>query len=314
MFRATNCRRLQITSAASGIVVFAAGLLCAEGDIRASAPETVSFYFNVQKGDGLVTGLGERNFRLFEDGQPKVFHLEAPEPVASIGLLVEHSRASWVYAQDIQVAMQGFLQHAPEDNWYALATFSHGLEVRADFTKQTGNILDAYAQVGLPLWSEIDTYDVVYEMLDKMGKLPGRKLLILIGSGLDSFSEKTLDEVTKKVDCENVVIIVAGAGSALRGVYEGSLGASDRMSLLQAQAFLQMLADRSGGYAWFPRFEHVFSEVMQGIMQSIATQYRMSYETTAPKSGSLHKIKVEAFQIVNDKREDFRVLVRDGWR
>jgi hypothetical protein len=40
----------------------------------------------------------------------------------------------------------------------------------------------------------------------------------------------------------------------------------------------------------------------------------MSYETTAPKSGSLHKIKVEALQIVNDKREDFRVLVRDGWR
>jgi hypothetical protein len=31
-------------------------------------------------------------------------------------------------------------------------------------------------------------------------------------------------------------------------------------------------------------------------------------------SGKFQKIKVEAFRVVNDKREDFRVLVRQGWR
>jgi hypothetical protein len=31
-------------------------------------------------------------------------------------------------------------------------------------------------------------------------------------------------------------------------------------------------------------------------------------------SGKFHKIKVETFHVVNDKREDFTVLVRQGWR
>jgi len=33
-----------------------------------------------------------------------------------------------------------------------------------------------------------------------------------------------------------------------------------------------------------------------------------------PKSGKFHKIKVEAFRMENGKREDFKVLAREGWR
>lgn len=53
---------------------------------------------------------------------------------------------------------------------------------------------------------------------------------------------------------------------------------------------------------------------MRGIMQSIRTEYRLVYETSAPGSGKFHKLKVEAFHVANDHREDFKVLVRDGWR
>lgn len=49
-------------------------------------------------------------------------------------------------------------------------------------------------------------------------------------------------------------------------------------------------------------------------MQSIATPYRLVYEPPPRPEGKFQKIKVEAFRIVNDKREDFRVLVREGWR
>jgi hypothetical protein len=35
-----------------------------------------------------------------------------------------------------------------------------------------------------------------------------------------------------------------------------------------------------------------------------------------PRRGSckFHKIKVEAFRVVNDERENFKVLAREGWR
>jgi hypothetical protein len=100
----------------------------------------------------------------------------------------------------------------------------------------------------------------------------------------------------------------------MRGAYDPYMSSAAQMQLLQARAFLQMLANKSGGFAWFPSIAHGFHDVMEGIMQSIATQYRLVYNSTVKGSGKFRKIKVEAFRVVDDKRENFTVLVREGWR
>jgi len=276
--------------------------------------EPTSLYLNVETNRGLVTGLTQGNFRLYLDGKQQPFRLERLEEPASIALLVEYSAASGYFLDDLNASMEGFLKHAPEGHWYALATFSHELEIHTDFTKQIGEITAAYSQLGLPTWNEIDTYDAVYDMLDKMGKLPGRRILVVVGCGLDTFSERSLDQVKEKAESENVTVFAAGLGSLFRGSYDPYLDSSTRMNLMLAQAFLQMLAQKSGGFAWFPNHFNAFPDVMQGIMQSIATQYRLVYEPPVRNPGKFQKIKVEAFRIVNDKRENFKVLVREGWR
>jgi hypothetical protein len=111
-----------------------------------------------------------------------------------------------------------------------------------------------------------------------------------------------------------VIVYGVGAGSLLRGRYEPYLGSSARMNLLAAQSFIPMLADDSGGEAWFPKFEAAFPDVMKGIMQSLDSQYRLVYQPRIPADGKFHKISVQAFQVVNDRRQDFRVRVRKGWR
>jgi hypothetical protein len=108
------------------------------------------------------------------------------------------------------------------------------------------------------MWSEIDTYDAVYEMLDKMGRLPGRPILIVVGLGLDTFSEHDLGQVQRRAETENVTIFAAGLGSSFRGVYDPYLDSSARMNLMQAQAFFQMLAGKTGGFAWFPKQFNAF--------------------------------------------------------
>ena len=266
--------------------------LSARDAAKTPAPEDVPLYLNVEKGDKLIMGLGQNNFRVYVDGKLVPFRLEKPEEPASIALLVEYSRSSGYYLDDLDAAIKGFLKHAPEGNWYALATYSQGLTVNADFTKMTGEIVDAYSALGPPMWNEINTYDAIYEMLDKMGRLPGRRILIVTSSGIDTFSEHTLDDVKKKLEAVNVVVFVAGAGSAFRGAYEGYLNDSARMSLLQARAFLQMLADSSGGFAWFPNQSPAIPDVIQGTMQSIECKYKLVYQSPPRVDGKFHKIKV----------------------
>lgn len=268
--------------------------------------DEVSLYVTVVRGDKLIGGLRQENFRLYEDGQSRDFRLVEPEAPASVALLVEHSRSSYSYFSDIQSSVLSFVKELPEDNWYALSTFSRDVTVQVDFTKLSGKITDAFASLPSPLWSEINTYDAIYDTLDALGRLPGRRVLIVIGSGLDTFSGRTLDDVQKKLQAANVTVYAVGAGSNLRGRYDAYLSSGAQMRLRQSQTFMQMLADESGGEAWFPRFEQAFPDVMRGVLQDIAAQYRLVYSAQAPSDGKLHEVKVEAFQIVNDKRQDFR--------
>ncbi len=279
-----------------------------------AAAREVSLYVTVEKDGKLIGGLTEKNFRLYEDGESRPFRLAEPETPASIALLVEYSRASWPYFNDILRSIEGFFEEAPEGHWYALATFSNDLNVRVDFTKLRGRISQAFTDLPPPMWSEINTYDAVYEMLDRMSRLKGRRVLIVIGSGLDTMSSHTLGDVKRMAERANVVVYGVGVGSMFRGMWEPYLTTTARMDLTMAQAFFQMLADRTGGDAWFPRFEAAFRDVMEGIMQSLAFQYRIVYDSQVPEDGKFHKIRLEAFQVTDDRRIDFRVRVRQGWR
>lgn len=302
----------------SGFTLLAFLFLAATSSLLAQksrpVPQTVSLYVNVETNGRLIRGLQAPNFRLYEDGKPLPFKLEEPEKPATIALLVEYSSSSWLYFEDIAYAMQGFMNVAPEGNWYGLVTFANDSKVEVDFTKQQGQILQTFYSLGQPMWREINTYDAIYKMLERMEGVKGRRVLIFIGSGLDTFSGHTTDEVYRRLQATNIVIYCVATGTLLRGRYAPYLSTRDRANLLQSENFLNYLASKSGGETWLPRFQGAFRDVMKGIIQDIEFQYRMVYSPQISADGKLHKIKVEAFRIVNDKRQDFKVRVREGWR
>jgi len=182
-----------------------------------SKTETVSLYVNVEKDGKLITGLQRGNFRLSEDGKSREFRLEKPEEPASIAFLVEYSASSVAFLEDIAYVFEGFQAHGVEGHWYALATFANTLEIHTDFTKQLGEITQTYAALGPATWNEINTYDAVYDMLDKMGRLPGRRILVVVGSGIDTFSEHNMDDVKKKIEADNVTVFCSGLRLAVKG-------------------------------------------------------------------------------------------------
>ena len=135
-----------------------------------------------------------------------------------IAFLLEYGNNYIMFHEDLDV-MQAFMDKALDGNWYSLATFSPDLRVNVDFTKEKARLTQAYAQLGPPTWNETDTYDAVFSMLDKTSRLPGRRVLIVAGSGLDSFSGHTLDDVEKKLESADVTVYAVGLGSVLRGAY-----------------------------------------------------------------------------------------------
>lgn len=313
-----NKPKVSVARASSGFGIAVFLLLTANnnslGQKPKRVPSSVSLYLTVETDGKLITGLSPADFRLYEDGKPRPFKLEEPEKPASVAVLLEYSERSWLYAEDLAYAMQGFMQAAPEGNWYALATFANDSKVQVDFTKQQGEVLGAFYSLGQPFWREINTYDAIYKMLERLAAVKGRRVLIFIGLGSDTFSAHTMDSVYKKIQSTDAIIYCVAPGTLLRGTYEHRLSTTSRMRLLSAQNFLTSIAKKSGGEAWFPRFQAAYTDIMRGIFQSIASQYRMVYTPQVSADGRLHKIEVEAFRMVDGKRQSFKVRVREGWR
>jgi len=288
-------------------------VLAFSGIARADQPAR-TIYVSVEQNGKPVAGLNAANFRVFIDGKGREFDLRSRDQSANIVLMVEYSRQSWLFLNDIRNVLSGFLEYAPEGNWYALVTVGRKATIAVDFTKDKRRIASAFYDLPVPIFDDVAAFDALSEIVDTASALPGRNAIMFIGSGFDNFSSASYGDVENVLESSDVSIYSLAIGSPLRGFDSSTLGLSTEVDLLGARQFLTMLADQSGGDAWFPVVEVMFRNAVQRIMLDLATQYKLEIKGALPSDDRLHKIKVEAFTITNDKRKNFKVRVRDGLR
>ncbi len=137
----------------AGSIVAIASLILVFPRAAQSQPgnRPVSLYVDVEEGGNLVKGLNADNFRLYQDDHARNFKLESPETPMDIAVLLEYGASSLNYIDDIQYALQGFLEAAPEGNWYAAATYSRDTSVLVDFTREVGRLRVAFSDLGQPV-------------------------------------------------------------------------------------------------------------------------------------------------------------------
>jgi len=164
----------------------------------------------------------------------------------------------------------------------------------------------------------------------------GRKYIILVSSGRDTFSKKTLDQCLKKVQAsKDIAIYSIGTGQALRNYLE-SHGAlrypyacdltdfSCSTTYAQADNQMRSFAKMTGGKAYFPLFQASFRDDFADIANIIRNQYSISYHpTNRAQDGSYRKIKVELvdgngqpLKMRNEKGKDvkYQVVAREGYK
>ncbi len=290
-------------------------LLIAAGPQPAPPTRSVPLYVSVEDDGRLIQGLTAAQFRVYEDNVARPFRVEPAEAPASIVLLVENSdTARRLFADEIRSGVEGFAAAAPETHWYALASFAHTVNVDLDFTRLPGRLTTALGDLALTTWNESDVRDAVYEMLDRMDRLGGRRVLIVLASGIDSTSHHSRGDLQRKLETTDVVVFAVGLGAELRGLYEPYWDEPVHDAVVEGEMFLRSLATTSGGGAVFPMFSHAFGGALEDVAKEIACQYRIVYESSAPSDGALHKVKIEAFLPTDGRQRALTVHCRTGRR
>lgn len=244
-----------------------------------------------------IPGLHEQNFRVLVDKQPQTITNFAPTnaPI-TIVVLMEFSQLyyGWFAYTGEQWAYNFLNQLRPQD-WVALVTFDLRPHVLVDFTHNTMDVRNALQSLYYPGFREADLYDAVLDTLNRLKNVKGKKSILLIASGLNTFSHVNLDDVLRRLKETEVTIFSVSVAEPLYmwADSRGMLGDIQRLNFLQAENQMGAFARITGGRAWFPRFEGALPGIFQQVVESLRYQYSLAFTPTTPDDGKYHKIKVE---------------------
>ena len=286
--------------------------------------------------DGMfIPGLKPGNFRVLEDGVPqKVTGFNQIQAPITAVMLVEFSENFYSFEYDALYASEVFASSLKKDDWIALVSYDVHTHMLADFTQDKREIYEGLRSLQWPMSRETNLFDALYDTIDRLEGVEGRKYIVLISSGVDTFSKKTLDQVLKRVQAsKDITIYAISTGQALRNWADSNnamqylcpiTDMNCRMTYQQADNQLRSFARMTGGRFYAPLFEGSFRDAFADIAQTIRNQYSLAYHPTNPKQdGSWRKLKVELvgpdgspLKIRDQHGKDvkYQIIAREGYR
>ena len=150
--------------------------------------------------------------------------------------------------------------------------------ILVDFTQDKRAVYGALNQMRIPGFAETNLFDALYDTLDRLDRVEGKKYVILVTTGIDTFSKLTLDKIMKKIkDTKDVTIFPISVGFIVREYCETHPGRCrnahgmgipvGHMDYLQGDNEMRTFAAMTGGRAYFPRFEGELPELFRDISE-----------------------------------------------
>lgn len=297
--------------------------------LRVDVPEvTVDVGVLIEKTHQFVPNLKPANFKVYEDGvEQKVTGFKRVEAPITVLLLCEFAANNYAFINDMKNAAWTFTQQMRPQDYVALMTYDMRTNIITDFTQNKQQVLDGIQMLQIPSFRETNLFDALHEGLDRLDRIEGRKYIVLIGSGRDSFSHLTFDKTLKLVKASrDTTLFTVSTGGLLRTLTEGRggmMGSIRDMEYLQADNEMRTFAASTGGMSFFPRFSGELPDIFRGIDQSIRAKYQLLYKPTNPaQDGAYRKLRVtlvdaegQPLRIMDEKHKPlkYEIIARDGY-
>ncbi|MGA3264592.1 MAG: VWA domain-containing protein [Terracidiphilus sp.] len=298
--------------------------------LRVEVPEvTVDVGVLLEKSGQFVPNLKPGNFRVYEDGvEQKVTGFKRVEAPITAVLLCEFAATNYNFIYDMRNAAAAFAEQLRPQDYVAMMTFDLRTQILVDFTQDKRQVYEAINSLRMPQFTDRNLFDALYEAEDRMSRIQGRKYIVLIASGRDTFSRLTFDKILQKVkSTPDVTIFTVSTGGEMLAMTEGRGGMRNQMhdmDYLQADNEMRTIAKLTGGMSYFPRFVGEMPDIFRQINQTIRSKYQLIYHpTNARQDGTYRKLRVELvddegrpLRIQDEKHKPLKydIIAREGYR
>jgi Ca-activated chloride channel homolog len=251
--------------------------------IRKDVDEVLVHATVVDDKQHIVTDLDRNAFSVFEDGKPQdiVSFRHEDIPVA-MGIVIDNSGSMREKRAKVNQAALNLVRASNSQDEVFVVNFNDEYYLDQDFTNDLLKLKEALEKIdakgGTALYDALEASSVNF----KYAKLE-RKVLFVVTDGEDNASRETLEQAVKRLQGEN--------GPSVYAI--GILG--DEEHPRRARRALEIIAQRTGGLAFFPSTLDQVDEISRQVAHDIRNQYTIGYKPTNPRaSGGFRTIRVEA--------------------
>jgi Ca-activated chloride channel family protein len=268
-----------------------------------------------EKKKALVSGLQRGDFAVFEDGvQQEVtfFTDEKTNPPVYVGVLMDTSESTKGKMKFSKEAAKNFIYTVTRirKDKAAFMTFDHEVKLVQDFTDKL-DLLDKSVDKIDKTGSQTALYDAVWQFSDeKLRNAPGRRVIVVITDGEDTFSRADLkDAIDIAQRTETTVFAIstkAGFLGSVPGVEAGTV--RDK-----GDKYLVQLAEATGGEAFFTGDMLELERAFKKISEELRSQYIITYRP-ANQAYDGRERKIEVRLTDGEKASKFKVRSKSSYR
>jgi len=267
------------------------------------------------KKKNLITGLARGDFQVFEDGvqqEMTFFSDEKTNPPVYVGVLMDTSPSTAGKFGFSKEAAANFLHSVItlRKDKAAFMTFDNEVILRQDFTDKLDRLQKAVDQVK-KVGSQTALYDAVWQFSDqKLRGMPGRRVIVIITDGDDTFSRASLiDAIDIAQRTETTIFAIstkAGFLGTVPGVEAGTVNDKGDKDLIK-------LCEETGGEAFFTGDMLALERSFTKISQELKSQYILTYRPANQNYDGRDR-KIEVRFADKSKGKDFKIRTKSSYR
>jgi VWFA-related protein len=285
---------------------------------------TMDVVATTQHGD-IITGLKRENFRLFEDGVPQTVTNFGPTeaPITMVVLMEFSARYGGYFSYVAKYWTDALFPQLKKDDWVALVTFDIKPKLEVDFTQNKEEVRQAVYHLYFPGFSESNVFDALLDTTDRLKDVNGKKCILLIATGRDTFSKHTYDQTMKALRQSDVPVFIVGMSKSIQNMRDMRYPMASDIDLLQDENEMKTFARETGGFAWFPQFTGEIPGIFQEVAAFLRNQYSLTYSpTNRNRDGKFRKVKIElvapdgsplTVQDQKGKKQKYQLYSREGY-
>jgi Ca-activated chloride channel homolog len=248
-----------------------------------------------------VEGLHRADFHVFDNGieQPLTDFAALDEP-AQVVLLIESGPAVYLFEGGHLRAARALLDGLSAGDRVAIVTYAKAPEPLLGFTADKQLAAAALDNLRFDLgFGQLNLSSSLSAVLDGLASEPRKKTVVLLSTGVDTSPES--DESTrvsrlKLTDVRVLAVSLTGEMESSTSLRKKKKAAQEEVSSTQkefaeANQHLKLIAESTGGRAYFPKNAKEFSAAYAEIAQLVRHEYSLAF-TPPTHDGQVHSIEL----------------------